>query len=1494
LALYNFYYIYQVNFKLYIMKKIILFLAVCLTFVLSNAQGSENFNNATSLPTGVDYGDGAFVGNGGITWNYFHCQTADVYPIDGSGILLRRSTEPSRISATFTGGIGNFSVDTRKGYTGNSQRRLELVINGEVVAQFQHTYPNGASSEVVPFVVNNINVEGTVNLELRMFGATGNQHLVLDNIVWTGYDGGEPEPTPVCDIVVNLEFPEYGDVTTWRLVDGSGATVLTGGPYSALDYVDFTVTSPTFIAVNPPYSLQIVRTSNTFYCDNDVIYNVTVGGVTDIQGSTMDPCSGGTLTIPLNSPLTACIPACPAPSGLSFTPLSISSASLSWGGEGGSFEVKWGATGFDVNTGGTLIDNITTTSVSVEGLTQNTNYQFYVRKDCTSTSDGYSGWAGPFTFSVGYCQPTAPTNNDATGITQVIFGNGESDDISNTSPSNNVFYSNFTSISKEVEVGETHNLSVRVNTDGNYTVVSRAWIDWNNDGVFNTALFEDGGEAYVLGSALNTANGLTSASPKAIVIPNVAPGSYRMRVKAIFGAANIPHPCTAQNYTDTEDYTIIVIDPCAGTALPVAAANQTLQVGQTLADLTVTGTGLVWYTDAGLTNTVPNTTAPAAGTTTYYVTQTVGSCTSAALAIVVTVEDATPPICDIVVNLDFPEYGDVITWRLIDGSGAVVLTGGPYPALTYNEFTITSSTYLAVNPPYSLQIIHGSNTFWCDNDVTYNVTVGGITDIQGTILDPCSGGNQTIPLNSDLTACIPACPVPTNLAVSNITSNSATLNWTGTGDSYTIEWGPAGFTPGTGTIISNVVGNSYVLNVPAAGAYEFYVTSHCGADDSLVGGPCVFLPGGYNSGDIPTQYNATPTINSTNYCTPEPTITIVVPAGYRIASLQVQYNMTAQNGAWKSEQRSFIYSPTLGTGEASLAVGIEDVAGTMSYNRPITFAHHQTGSIDFVLRAWRTWTTAGQEGCNTYNNYVNNNSWLIIPTFEPIPSCVEPTNVTLVDVTAYTAEFSWTAGSGVEEYTWYLFAQGDDPLTDDPIDFGFTETNSVTLYGLMPETTYDFYVTANCGEGNGESGYSMQSTFTTLIACPAPTDLAYVQLGMTSAELSFMSGGFVHELKWGEAGFDVEMDGTLVNLEEDTFTTVEGLISNAEYEFYVRQDCTATNDGYSVWVGPYSFYVGYCQPGQPGLDDATGITQVIFGNGESDDIDNISGSNNIFYSDYTSISKEVEVGETHNLSVRVNTSGNWTVQTTAWIDWNNDGVFNAMLFENGGEAYSLGSATNVINGLTSSSPKAIVIPNVPGGEYRLRIKTVYGAAVVPDPCMTQNYSETEDYTIIVIDPCAGTPTPSADSPQAMTVGQTVGDIEVEGENLTWYSDEDLTMVVEESMVLEEGSYTFYVTQTIGDCTSAAIEVVVEVTLSTGGFDVMSFKAYPNPVKDVFTISYSKNITEVTLVNMLGQVVVKQSVNSTDAQIDMSALPAGNYVVKVTIDGAVQTLKVVKQ
>lgn len=183
----------QTNF----LKFILLILVCCGITQFAWGQGTETFDNATDMPSGSDYGNGSFTGNNGITWNYVHAQAAGTYAIDGNGILLRRSNEPSSLKATLSGGIASFSVDTRKGYSGNSQRRLELVINGNVVNQFEPTFPAGESNQLAQFIVNDINIEGEFTLELRLYGANGNQHIVLDNITWTGYSEQEPEDFPV-------------------------------------------------------------------------------------------------------------------------------------------------------------------------------------------------------------------------------------------------------------------------------------------------------------------------------------------------------------------------------------------------------------------------------------------------------------------------------------------------------------------------------------------------------------------------------------------------------------------------------------------------------------------------------------------------------------------------------------------------------------------------------------------------------------------------------------------------------------------------------------------------------------------------------------------------------------------------------------------------------------------------------------------------------------------------------------------------------------------------------------------------------------------------------------------------------------------------------------------------------------------------------------------------------------------------------------------------
>jgi hypothetical protein len=76
------------------------------------------------------------------------------------------------------------------------------------------------------------------------------------------------------------------------------------------------------------------------------------------------------------------------------------------------------------------------------------------------------------------------------------------------------------------------------------------------------------------------------------------------------------------------------------------------------------------------------------------------------------------------------------------------------------------------------------------------------------------------------------CPMPTALTVSNITTTSATISWTGTADSYTVEYGVAGFTPGAGTTTTTTGTTMDLTGLTAATAYTVYITSTCGTDAS--------------------------------------------------------------------------------------------------------------------------------------------------------------------------------------------------------------------------------------------------------------------------------------------------------------------------------------------------------------------------------------------------------------------------------------------------------------------------------------------------------------------------------------------------------------------------------------------------------------------------------------------------------------------------------------
>lgn len=154
--------------------------------------------------------------------------------------------------------------------------------------------------------------------------------------------------------------------------------------------------------------------------------------------------------------------------------------------------------------------------------------------------------------------------------------------------------------------------------------------------------------------------------------------------------------------------------------------------------------------------------------------------------------------------------------------------------------------------------------------------------------------------------------------------------------------------------------------------------------------------------------------------------------------------------------------------------------------------------------------------------------------------------------------------------------------------------------------------------------------------------------------------------------------------------------------------------------------------------------------------------------------------------------------------------------------------------------------------------------------------------------------PTGEATQEFEIGSgaTIADLVVTGDNIVWYSDAELTTMIETTTALVDGA-TYYAVATNGDCTSEALAVTAEEILANGGFDAVKFTYYPNPVNNILNIECNNTIQSVAVYNLLGQSVVTTNADANTVKVDMSSLSAGNYIVRATSGNKVETFKVVK-
>ncbi len=220
----------------------------------------------------------------------------------------------------------------------------------------------------------------------------------------------------------------------------------------------------------------------------------------------------------------------------------------------------------------------------------------------------------------------------------------------------------------------------------------------------------------------------------------------------------------------------------------------------------------------------------------------------------------------------------------------------------------------------------------------------------------------------------------------------------------------------------------------------------------------------------------------------------------------------------------------------------------------------------------------------------------------------------------------------------------------------------------------------------------------------------------------------------------------------------------------------------------------------------------------------------------------------------------------------------------------------ICNGGTLSA-LPITSNNAIGGTWAPALNTAATTTYTFTP--TAGLCATTATMTITVNPTPATPTGNAT--QTFNVinlnDATIANLVVAPTGVIWYGSlanaQTGTNPLAPTTVITNGS-TYWAVNVVGTCTSLPFAVVVSVVLGNDEFDSLNFSFYPNPTSSILNISYSKIISEIQVINLLGQEVIQKRTNETDVQIDLTTLAEATYFVKVTSEGKSKIIKVIKR
>jgi len=424
-------------------------------------------------------------------------------------------------------------------------------------------------------------------------------------------------------------------------------------------------------------------------------------------------------------------------------------------------------------------------------------------------------------------------------------------------------------------------------------------------------------------------------------------------------------------------------------------------------------------------------------------------------------------------------------------------------------------------------------------NANYIISVAGFTGTTRLVFEwrnNGSAGTQPPGAIDNVNVSVTACPAPDTLTAGNATNNSVNLSWNSAGNSFTVAYGPVGFTPGVdeGGRVSGITSTQTVLgSLNASTSYQYYVRQDCGAGvSSTWAGPLNF---------ITEQVVATLPLQEDFESTP--------------------VNWTLLNGS--QTNKWVLGTATANGGQNSIYIS-NDGGTTNAYTHTASVVHAfrniqiPTGTTNVDISF--DWHGVGEACCD----YVR--AWVVPLTFVPT------TGTQITD----------TNGKRIGG----TFNQSADFAT-------FSGVTDLSAYaGQVVRLVFEWR--NDGGTGTMPAG-AVDNVKVKVTSCAPPTALAAANPTGNSAALSWTSTGNLFDIAWGVTGFTLE--GTGSNAENGiagTSFNLTGLNPVTNYQYYVRRDCGSGDK--SIWVGPFAFRTTQILGTLPYTEDFEGTSNWEFSN----------------------------------------------------------------------------------------------------------------------------------------------------------------------------------------------------------------------------------------------------------------------------------------------------------